>query len=66
MEGGGGILKSRLLLISEGRGGNGPILKIQTAFESPGKLVEGKINSLGVASGVTGQVKVQMRDISVE
>ena len=39
----------------------GPILKIQAAFESPGKSVEGKqiLFDLGVTSDVTGQVKVK-------
>ena len=43
-----------------------PILKIQAAFESPGKTVTGKTNciDLGVTSDVTGQVKVKMFDIS--
>ena len=44
----------------------GPILKIYTAFESPGKSVEGNINDLGVMSDVTGQVKVKMFGISSE
>ena len=44
----------------------GPILKIQAAFESPGKNCQGKkIIDLGVTSDVTGQVKVKMFDISV-
>ena len=39
----------------------GPILKIQVAFESPGKTVEGKkFIALGVTSDVTRQVKVKM------
>ena len=43
----------------------GPILKIQSAFESPGKTVDGKkFNDLGVTSDVTGQVKVEMFDFS--
>ena len=44
----------------------GPILKIQAAFESPGKTIEGKTNfiDLGVTSDVTGQVKVKVFDIS--
>ena len=44
----------------------GPILKIQAAFESPGKKIRGKTNfvDLGVTSDVTGQVKVKMFDIS--
>ena len=41
----------------------GPILKIQAAFESPGKTVEGKqtFNDLGVTSAVTGQVSQNVR-----
>ena len=44
----------------------GPILKIQAAFESPGKNCWEKTNciDLGVTSDVTGQVKVKMFDIS--
>ena len=50
----------------------GPILKIQTAFERPGKTVEGKqilLTSGSRVTGqtsqrVTGQVKVKMFDIS--
>ena len=60
--GGGGAISSPPL-ISEI---NGPILKIQTAFERPGKNCRGKTNfiDLGVTSDVTGQVKVKMFDIS--
>ena len=43
----------------------GPIVKIQAAFESPGKTVEGKkFIDLGVTSDVIGQVKVKMFDFS--
>ena len=60
--GGGGAISSSTPLISET---TGPILKIQAAFESPGKTVEGKnCIHLGVTSDVTGQVKVKMFDIS--
>ena len=43
-----------------------PNLKIQAAFESPGKNCEGKINlnDLGVTSGVTALVKIEMFDFS--
>ena len=59
--GGGGYFEPPL--ISET---TGPILKIQAAFESPGKTVDVKTNfiDLGVTSDVTGQVKVKMFDIS--
>ena len=58
---GGGAISSPPL-ISET---TGPILKIQAAFESPGKTVEGiHCIDLGVTSEVTGQVKVKMFDIS--
>ena len=59
---GGGLFRAPPL-ISET---TGPILKIQAAFESPGKTVEGKqiFIDLGVTSDVTGQVKVKMFDIS--
>ena len=57
--GGGGYIEPPL--ISET---TGPILKIQAAFESPGKTVKGKNIDLGVTSDVTGQVKVKIFDIS--
>ena len=60
--GGGGAISSPPL-ISET---TGLILKIQAAFESPGKNCRGKANFIdfGVTSDVTGQVKVKMLDIS--
>ena len=60
--GGGGAISSPPL-ISET---TGPILKIQAAFESPGKTVSKKTNfvDLRVTSDVTGQVKVKMFDFS--
>ena len=64
---GGGAISSPppplIPLISET---TGPILKIQAAFESPGKNCRAKTNfiDLGVTSDVTGQVKVKMFDIS--
>ena len=44
----------------------GAILKIQAAFENPGKNCRWKTNfiDIGVTSDVTGQVKVKMFDIS--
>ena len=54
-----------ILLKTEFRLNSFKILKIQAAFESPGKTVEGKpnFNDLGVTSDVTVQVKVKMFDI---
>ena len=51
--GGGGLFRAPPL-ISET---TGPILKIQTAFESPGKTVEGKQILLTSGSRVTSQVR---------
>ena len=50
---GGGLFRAPPL-ISET---TGPILKIQAAFESPGKTVEGKKNLLTSGSRVTSQVR---------
>ena len=51
---GGGAISSPPPLISET---TGPILKIQAAFESPGKTVEGKQILLTSGSWVTSQVR---------
>ena len=51
---GGGAISSPPPLISET---TGPILKIQAAFESPGKTVEGKQILLTSGSRVTSQVR---------
>ena len=51
---GGGYFEPPPPLISET---TGPILKIQTAFESPGKTVEGKQILLTSGSRVTSQVR---------
>ena len=59
---GGGLFRAPPL-ISES---TGPIVKIQAAFESPGKNRRRKTNfiDLGVTNDVTGQVKVKMFDFS--
>ena len=59
----GGAISSPPPLISET---TGPLVKIQTALESPGKNFRGKTNciDLRVTSDVTGQVKVKMFDFS--
>ena len=51
---GGGLFRAPPPLISET---TGPILKIQAAFESPGKTVEGKQILLTSGSRVTSQVR---------
>ena len=51
---GGGLFRAPPPLISET---TGPILKIQAAFETPGKTVEGKQIVLTSGSRVTSQVR---------